>query len=145
MFQVKADPRALRAYAKRLRKVEEGAWKRGTFSQFASDVEAELDEQFEQGRDPYGSAWSPRKTGGTWPLLNRTGRLRSNRFVQRVAGSDTVTRLLMIFRQPYAGFLHRGTRYMAARKIVPERVLPDAWRAKLQSAFNRELERILKD
>lgn len=144
MFTVKADPRALRAYAKRLRKAEEGAWKGPTFRQFASDIEAELDEQFEQGRDPYGSGWAPRKSGGGWPLLNRTGRLKGNRFVQRVAGSDTVTRLLMIFRQPYAGFIHRGTRYMQARKILPDRVLPDAWRAKLQAAFSRELERIVK-
>lgn len=92
-------------------------------------VEALMDETFDQRRAPDGSAWAPRKPPtGSWPLLERTGRMRRSRRVRPGVGAVEAA------VDGPAEHHQRGTRFMVARKILPEVSLPAGWSARVGAA-----------
>lgn len=102
----------------------------------ADDIDADLERSFSSGRDPEGKAWAARKSGGSWPLLNKTGRLKGSRRV-------TVKRrfINITYADPVSAYHQTGTVHMRRRRLLPER-FPTRWlkmiRARVRSLVKRE-------
>lgn len=74
-----------------------------------------LDTYYDARTSPDGVPWADRVSGGSWPLLEKTGKMRRSR--QIVTGSGFLT---VSYEHP--GEHHQsGTARMAARKLLPER------------------------
>lgn len=66
-------------------------------------------------RSPDGEAWAPRvEPTGSWPLLDKTGKLRKSIRSVRMGSAETHVGTDV----PYAHFLQRGTKKMSARPIL---------------------------
>lgn len=93
-----------------------------------------VDDQFADGVDPTGAAYIPPKDGGT-PMV-RSGALRANIRVVARSTPDGVE-VSVVPGVPYAGYLQRGTRKMAPRRIVPGRTTAGAakWRTAAREAY----------
>lgn len=61
------------------------------------------------------SPWAPRKSGGKWPLLIKSGSLRQS-IGWKLQGSDTV---VVGTDKKYAGYHQTGTKHMPARPFMP--------------------------
>jgi hypothetical protein len=107
-------------------------------SQAAADAAVRIadviDGQFADGVDPTGAAYIPPKDGGT-PMV-RSGALRANIRVVARSTPDGVE-VSVVPGVPYAGYLQRGTRKMAPRRIVPGRTTAGAakWRTAAREAY----------
>lgn len=97
----------------------------------APDITRSLQLQFATGTDPYGRPWAPlkpstlRKHGP--PPLTDTGRLKSGTFARAGRGG-----ILIEVGASYGAFhqvgFRRGKTRVPARKILPSRGMPAAWR-----------------
>jgi hypothetical protein len=107
-------------------------------------VRALISEGFDKRQAPDGKAWKEREQRQTWPLLEKTGKMRRG---WRVAVSSKG--LKTSNRTKHTKFHQDGTRNMVARPMVPSkgRRLPERWRiAILRSAKNavhKELKRVI--
>lgn len=104
-----------------------------------------IDEGFRDKVNPVGQKWKPRKAwysaylargGRPYPLMNKTLKLRHGFWVKVqklgpkiVIGNDA----------PYTGFHQDGTRYMVARKMVPDQRLSPKWRSRINKILGEAL------
>lgn len=124
--------------AVRLRQLTSGRIRQAAAGAIRDTVEILIDERFEARAAPSGARWETRKPPtGSWPLLEKSGRMRKEYHVTATAAGVTVTN-----KVPYAGFHQTGTKNMVARKVLPDAGLPPAWRDRIDSAVAAELERI---
>jgi hypothetical protein len=96
----------------------------------AGKIAAVLDEQFAAGTDPYGDPWADLKRGGP-SHLTETGAMHADSSVSARGATIVVT-----VPDP-GGFHQSGTRYMPARKPLPEqsRGLPPAYEIAILSSI----------
>lgn len=104
----------------------------------AAELQARLakviDDQFADAVDPTGKPYLPPKDGGT--PMQRTGALRASIRVVARSTPDGVE-VQVVPGVDYAGYLQRGTRKMAPRRIVPGNTTAGAlkWRAAAREAY----------
>ncbi|MDV6376373.1 phage virion morphogenesis protein [Deinococcus arenicola] len=92
---------------------------------------------FDRRTDPYGVPWRP--TRGRNPILERTGTMRGAIRMTAKAGKITVRTTGKSSK--YAVHHQYGTRYLPARKIMPDPgALPPAYNLALQEESRRFLE-----
>lgn len=101
--------------------------------------------QFDAGTDPYGRPWAPLRPatlarGRFPPPLTDTWRLRNGTGVRVRPGRRAG--LVMRVGAPYGTFHQTGTRYMRARRILPQQGLPRAWRDVLVRASREACQSI---
>lgn len=94
-------------------------------------VEELLKASFDARQTPSGEAWRPRVSGGSWPLLEKTSRMKASLRVRAVRGS-----VEMSYETP-ANYHQSGTTRMVARKLLPENALPPTWSARIGEARRR--------
>lgn len=124
--------------AVKLRQLTPGRIRQAAAGAIRDEVEVLIDERFEARAAPDGTPWAPRKPPtGTWPLLEKTGRMRRDYHV-----TPTTTGIAVTNGRPYAGYHQTGTERMVARPALPSGDLPAKWRARLDAAVAAELERI---
>lgn len=124
--------------AVKLRQLTPGRIRQAAAGAIRDTVEILIDERFEARADPSGARWEARKPPtGTWPLLEKSGRMRKSYHVTATAAGVSVANTV-----PYAGFHQTGTGNMVARKVLPDAGLPQVWRDRIDEAVATELERI---
>ncbi len=84
---------------------------------------------FATGTDPYGSPWAPRKSGGGWPLLVKTGRLLGS-----MDARPTGKGVMMTAGAPYAVYVD------ARRQILPSGTLPPAYQKAVEKHVNARMK-----
>jgi hypothetical protein len=99
-----------------------------------------VQQQFANGADPYGRPWAPLKAatiarGRRPPPLTDTRKLRDGTGVKVRPGKRAG--LVMRIGASYGAFHQTGTRYMTARRIMPQHGLPREWRAVLVDASRK--------
>lgn len=121
----------------RLRKAFEGLSRQGMHEVskvLAAEALHQLDEEFEESRDPYNRPWAPpkRRKRGTLraakPLID-TGRMRSSFHARPRRGGFVVSTDVR-----YAGYHQKGTRRMVKRQMLPEKRLGPRWAPALEEA-----------
>ncbi len=124
--------------AVKLRQLTAGRVRQAAAGAIRDTVEILIDERFDARAAPSGARWETRKPPtGSWPLLEKSGRMRKEYNV-----SATVTGVSVTNNTPYAGFHQTGTKNRVARKVLPDGDLPTDWRARIDEAVVAELERI---
>jgi hypothetical protein len=93
-----------------------------------------LQRQFARGVDPYGRKWRRLATGRA-AHLTKTGKLRSG--TRAMPGMGGRAGLRVVVGMPYGSFHQTGTSRMPARKILPERGMPAAWREAFVAAARK--------
>lgn len=125
-------------------------------SRAASDASAGVNEalrsQFEDGADPYGNPWAgladrTLEKHGEPPLQgefgDRPGDMASNTYAAPLAGAGIGINV------PFPGGIHQtgassGNWHMPARKILPERQMPPAWKLAIDSAIATAMSSALR-
>lgn len=103
-------------------------------AQIAAIALARVRAGFDDSADPTGLAWAALLYRRGRPLV-LTGRLRGSWRARASVGAVVVETSV-----PYATYHQTGTRFMAARRMLPrDGTLPEAWRA----AFSRVIESAL--
>lgn len=90
-----------------------------------------LQREFSQGTNPYGRRWAKLATGRA-SHLTQTGRLRAGTRATPSPGGRAGVRVVV--GAPYGAFHQTGTARMPARKILPDRGMPAAWRAAFETS-----------
>lgn len=108
-------------------------------SEVAEGITEHLREQFDQGVDPYGVAWSPllpstlRRKGGDARILRRADALSSETVARPTSGAG-----IEITSVDYGQFHQSGTKHMTVRRVLPdEGELPEAWQDLIGDATER--------
>lgn len=105
------------------------------------DISEDIDEKFRAGKDPYGKPWPPRKLSYPHPILNRTGFLMKSFHVRVIKKDD----ILIENTAPYAGYVHRGTRFNPPRRLIPTRsTLPATWKRIIEKNLRRQWKKMWK-
>lgn len=138
--RVETKTDALAALYLGLTAVASGETGRAIAREVAGELQAKVSQQFDRGRDPYGSAWPTPKDGGKPGV--RSGKLRGSVTV-RAYGPRI---LLSASGVTYAGFFSRGTSKMAARPIFPEASigLPPSWKEVIEKAVRRNVKKAVR-
>jgi hypothetical protein len=103
----------------------------------SSAIEEDLSKKFSRGQGPYGEKWKPRTSGGAWPLLDKSGYMKSTRKVSVVQAMGR-TVLVIRYAAKVAGFHDKGTWSIPQRKLVPEgKKLPKEWLASFKAAVKK--------
>jgi phage gpG-like protein len=124
--------------AVRLRQLTPGRIRMAAAGAIRDTVEILVDERFDARADTAGVPWAPRKPPtGTWPILEKSGRMRKSYHVTANTTGVSVTN-----SKPYAGYHQTGTERMVARKVLPDGPLPADWAGRIDAAVTTELERI---
>lgn len=124
--------------AVKMRQLTPGRIRQAAAGAIRDTVEELIDERFEDRAAPDGTLWEPRKPPtGTWPILEKSGRMRKSYHV-----SATTTGVSVTNNTQYAGFHQTGTSRMPARPVTPNGALPSEWRDRIDQAVAAELERI---
>ncbi len=104
-----------------------------------------IDSQFQRRGSPQGKRWAKRKPPtGTWPLLEKTGKLRAGWSVSRAVRR----RVDVSQSQFYWRWLQSGTPIMVARRMLPigGRPIPRRWaaayREDLNASWRRDVNRL---
>jgi hypothetical protein len=98
-----------------------------------------IDERFVARAAPDATPWAPRKQPtGTWPLLEKTGKMRRGFKVMASA-----TQLKVTQTQDYLKYHQKGTERMVARPVFPDAGLPAEWTGRIDAAVARALGRAL--
>jgi len=102
-------------------------WAENTAPKVIGEASLDLiDNQFTMRSAPQGGRWKKRvPPTGTWPLLQKTGKLRAGWRV----GAAVRLRVDVTQSQFYWRFLQGGTRIMVARRMLPMhgKPLPPRW------------------
>jgi hypothetical protein len=125
--------------AVKLRQLTPGRIRQAAAGAIRDQVEILIDERFDARADPSGAPWEARKPPtGTWPLLEKSGKMRKSYHVGATTTGVSVTN-----SRPYAGYHQTGTANMVARKVLPDAgPLPAEWAGRIDAAVSAELERI---
>lgn len=104
----------------------------------ARGIKADIESNFDAGQDPYKRAWAPLRPatlakGRHPPPLTDTGKGRAGIAVFATARSG----VQITSSVSYMATHQTGRPNMAARKFLPENVLPAAWRAIWQSELSK--------
>lgn len=99
----------------------------------ADEIDQLRDTQYSRGKDPYGRKWKKRKHRYSWPILDRTGHLRSS-VRTRVQGRTVSVQTHV----SYAGYVQ------AIRKVVPEGEMPKQWASAIDDIVIDAIEDRLK-
>lgn len=105
----------------------------------APAITKEIQREFANGQDPYGTRWKKLKSGKP-SKLTLSGKLRQGSKATPMTGGRAGLRILLGAR--YAVFHQTGTRKMPARKILPERGMPASWRMAIERESKKLLGRI---
>lgn len=98
-----------------------------------------IQNQFDERRAPDGSPWAPRKQPtGTWPLLEKTRKMRRSFKVMA-----TASQLKVLNAAPYLKFHQEGTSRMVARPVLPGAGLTREWQEYIDVSVAQALERTL--
>jgi phage gpG-like protein len=82
----------------------------------------DLQTKFAAGQDPYGSAWAERMKSYSWPILDRTGRLKGSLLVQAQGENISVE-----YNNDIASYHQDGTKRLPQRKLAPDGDMPPEW------------------
>lgn len=104
----------LNEFVQRLQRIGAGEINARIGAAVADAAKQECLAGFDQQRDPYGVPWAQRKSGGYWPLLNKTGAGKAS--LTAVPFGDMVRMSI----RGYFQYHQEGTRYMVARRPFPE-------------------------
>jgi len=108
----------------------------------AERIEAQIQDDFDNGVDPYGSTWAPLMPrtlakGRSAPPLTETGAMRGSVSVQPMQGAG-----IAITIDDPATHHQYGTVDMEARPIFPnQRELPDTWQRAISDAADEAFAR----
>lgn len=106
--------------------------------QIQRELAKAIDKEFETKQDPYGKSWQPPKDGGE--TMQRSGRLRRGFVVEVVPGGVGLS-VRITNEVEYAKWLQKGTEKMEARRMIPDRALPESWRLIFEDAYAAAIER----
>ena len=106
---------------------------KATTKRVATKIGRLIDQQFDDGVDPYGEPWAP-KADGSPSHLDDTGDMRAS-----VDVSAQGTEVTASIDDPFP-FHEAGTANMPARPILPYKGTPPAWEDAVDEAVNEELE-----
>lgn len=125
---------------RRLRELKRGDIRRAASVAVGAAVENLIDEQFEARAAPTGTPWAPRKPPtGSWPLLEKTGRMRKAFKVRATSAQLTVTN-----STEYLQYHQSGTSRMVARPVLPEGPMPDGWTRRIDTAVSDAVDRFFR-
>lgn len=105
----------------------------------APGITKELKKEFSSGADPYGRRWKKLKSGKP-SHLTKSRKLRNGTRAAPMPGNRKGIRIILGAK--YAIYHQTGTYKMPARKILPERGMPAAWRMILQREARNLLKRV---
>lgn len=105
----------------------------------AAMVQRRIDNEFVNGRDPYGARWLPPKDGHR-PAMIRSGALMRS-FKVRVVPGGVGLSVQITSSVPYARHLQRGTSRMEPRKTVPDGKIPGPWLEDIHRIYAAALQR----
>jgi hypothetical protein len=94
---------------------------RPIFQKLSDEAHSQAIRGFVGQRDPYGKMWPARKSGGSWPLLDKSG-IGINRLSARPTSTG-----VRISTVGYMKYHLTGTRFMPARKWAPIDGLGPFW------------------
>jgi hypothetical protein len=127
------------AIPRRLRELQRGEIRRAASRAIEQAVTELIQNQFDERRAPDGTPWAPRKPPtGTWPLLEKTGKMR--RGFKVIASAS---QLKVLQSQPYLKFHQEGTSRMVARPVVPGANLTPEWQEYIDVSVAQAFERTL--
>lgn len=128
--------RFLRKFQTQLRKAPDSVLKKVS-RQLAAETLDRVKEGFRSERDPYSKKWKEKKVDDRRKVLSgRTGRLKQYQVKSLGTQSFTVGPIVN-----YARYHQTGTRYMVARKMVPdERGIPKSWERDFEEIIVEVLE-----
>lgn len=125
----------LSAFADGLDRVAEGSVEQALKDRLVPVVQSLIQAGFSSETDPYGIPWAPRKNGGSWPILDKTGVMKST-----VAVTTTPEGVRAEFAAPYSGYHQTGTSKMVARRPVPtESRGLGTWRDEFERLFDETM------
>lgn len=109
----------------------------------AVDIAARIDDQFNDGVDPYGAPWkgladSTIERGRFNPPLTDTRAGRESVVVRPMQGAGIEVEI----GEGYMGFHQAGSGKMPARKILPEGDLPDDWEADIENRTRQAVKKV---
>lgn len=112
--------------------------------QASADIAGLIEQEFDEGLDPYGAAWealaeSTTAKGRTPPPLTDERTLRDNTDAYPLSGAG----IGITLGADYGIFHQTGTRNMPARPILPDGDLPYAWRDMIDNAVQEAVARRL--
>ncbi len=99
----------------------------------ATEIKALVQDEFNQGRDPYGRQWAPLKRGGA-SYLYSSGATRGS-FDLKISGTD-----IELFVDWRIIFHAAGTEHMPARPLFSVGVMPPSWSNAIERAFSNAME-----
>ena len=115
-------------------------------SDVATDINALLEQEFDDEADPYGRAWAPLaestiKRKGHSQILHETGALRAGTQALAMGGKG-----IEIVSLDYGQYHQSGTGTMPARKILPDGAneLPKAWSAAIEARYRAAFGKVMK-
>lgn len=130
-----SNPNNIQNIIDRLRRVKaELSSGRLLTAEIKKEVKSLLKYQFDNQVDPYGVKWQKTKEGKNFDSQNNVFKS----FNVDVAGN----KVLIYSSLPYAIFLHRGTKHLPARPILPDpsRGL-GKWQTKINQAYSRAIRK----
>jgi len=94
-----------------------------------------IKETFDKVADPAGASWAP--------LKKPTGRtpLKGLQDFFKVRSEDSL--VLATNEKPYAVFHQEGTKFIPARKFLPEDVIPTEWQNRIKPSIQRGIRALL--
>lgn len=104
-------------------------------------LSTEITREFRTGTDPYGRKWA-RLANGEPSYLTDTWKLRDGTRAALMPGGRKGVRI--VIGASYGKFHQLGTNRMPARKILPERGMPERWRQIIKRAIAEEIESVNK-
>lgn len=125
---------------RRLRELAGGNIRRAGAVAIQSALTNLIDERFDDRAAPTGTPWAARKPPtGTWPILEKTGRMR--RSFKVVA---TAAQVRVLNDTEYLKFHQTGTKHMVARPVLPTGPLPPEWERRIDTAVSNAIDRFFK-
>ena len=129
------------AVPRRLRELKRGDIRAAAARGAVAALENLIDERFEARADPSGSPWAPRKPPtGSWPILERTGKMR--RGFKVIA---TAAQMKVLNDRPYLQYHQTGTSRMVARPVLPNGDMPPEWERRIDSAMSNAIDRFFSE
>jgi len=106
----------------------------------AKGISKLLQQEYAQGTDPYGKQWAELKAstlarGRRPPPLTASGQMRRGTKAKPMSGAG-----IALEAPSPANYHQSGTHVMAKRMILPDKGLPAAWRAEIDSAVKKTIK-----
>jgi phage gpG-like protein len=125
---------------RRLRELQRGDIRRAAATAIEAALTNLVDERFQDRAAPNGTPWAPRKPPtGSWPILEKTGRMR--RSFKVVA---TAAQVKVLNDTEYLKFHQTGTSKMVARPVLPTGDMPPEWDRRVDAAVSNAIDRFFQ-